>query len=88
VPGQQSARGYDPVQPQAAGQHPGQGGEYGTVSPVQSRTGDLPPQHCDPVAKNQDLRVFGRVAARQEGKPAEHADYEQVDESDEHERRA
>jgi hypothetical protein len=63
-------------------------GEYGTVGPVQSRTWDLPPQHRDLVAKNQNLRVLGRVAVHHEGKPAEQADYEQVDESDEHERRA
>jgi hypothetical protein len=40
------------------------------------------------MAEDQDLHILGGVAARQEGQPAEHADYEQVDESDEHERRA
>jgi hypothetical protein len=34
VPGQQRARRHDPVQPQAPGQQPCQGGEHGTVSPV------------------------------------------------------
>ena len=88
MPGRQGARCHDPVQPQATGQHPGQGGEYGTVSPVRSRTGDLPPQHRDLVAKNQELRVLGSVAARQEGQPAAHTDHEQVYESHEHDRRA
>ena len=37
VPGQQRARGHDPVQPQPPGQQPGQGGEHGTVSPVRPR---------------------------------------------------
>ena len=76
VPGQQGARGYDPVQPQAVGQRPCQGGEYGTVSPVRSRAGDLSPEDRDLVAEDQDLHVLGSVAARQEGQPAEHADYE------------
>jgi hypothetical protein len=40
------------------------------------------------VAEDQDLCVLGGVTARQEGKPAEHADDEQVKEPDEHERRA
>jgi hypothetical protein len=72
---QQGARGHDPVQPQAAGQQPRQGGKYGTVSPVRSRAGDLPPQRRDLVAEDQDLHVLGGVAARHEGQPAEHADY-------------
>jgi hypothetical protein len=88
VPGQQAAWGCDPVQPKAAGHQPCQRGEYRPVSPVRPRAGDLPPQHRDLVAEDQDLYVLGGVAARQQGKPAERADYGQVDESDEHERRA
>ena len=42
---------------------------------IRSRAGDLPPQHRDLVAEDQDLHVLGGVAARQEGQPAEHADY-------------
>jgi hypothetical protein len=76
VPGQQGARGYDPVQPQAAGQQPCQSGEYRTVSPVRPRAGDLPPQYRDLMVKNQDLHVLGGVAASHEGQPAQHADYE------------
>ena len=59
-----------------AGQQPCQGSEYGTVSPVRPRAGDLPPQHRDLVAENQDLHVLGGVAASQQGQPTEHADYE------------
>ncbi len=76
------------MQTLAAGQQPRQGGEYGTVSPVRPRAGHLPPQHRDFVTEDQDLHVLGCVAARQEGQPAKHADCEQVDESDEHDRRA
>jgi hypothetical protein len=64
------------VQPQAAGQQPCQGGAYRTVSLVRSRVGDLPPQHRDLVAEDQDLHVLGGVAACQDRQPAEHADYE------------
>jgi hypothetical protein len=69
------------MQPKAPGQVPGQGGEDSTVSPVRSRARDLPPQH-------EDLRVLGGVTTRQEHQPAEHPDHEQVDEANEHERRA
>ena len=88
VPGQQGARGHDPVQPQVSGQQAGQGGEYGAVSPVMPRTGDLTPQDRDPVAQHEDLRFLGGITARQEHQPAKHPDREQVDETDPHERRA
>ena len=88
MPGQQGGRCHDPVQPQVAGQQPAQGGEHGTVSPVWPRAGDLTPQHRDLVPEDQDFRVLGGMAARQERQPAEHPDHEQIDEADEHERRA
>jgi hypothetical protein len=44
VPGQQGARGHDPVQPEVPGQQPGQRCEHGTVSPVRPRAGDLTPR--------------------------------------------
>src|SRR5207302_6646226 len=34
VPGEQGARRDNPVQPQACGQEPGQGGDHGAVGPV------------------------------------------------------
>jgi pimeloyl-ACP methyl ester carboxylesterase len=34
VPGEQSARGHNPVKPQARGQQPGQGGDHGAVGAV------------------------------------------------------
>jgi hypothetical protein len=88
VPGQHGARGHDPVQPQAPGQQPGQGGDHGTVSPVRPRARNLPPQDRYLMPQHQDLRVLSGVTPRQEHQPAEHADNEQVDEADEHERRA
>ena len=76
MPGQQRARCHDPVQPQPTGQQPGQGGEHGTVSPVQPRAADLTPQHRDLMPEHQ------------EHQPAEHPDHEEVSETDQHERRA
>ena len=88
VPSQQRIRGHDPVQPQAPGQQPRQGGHHGTVSPVRPRAGGLPPQDRDLMPEHQDLRILAGVTSRQEHQPAEHPDHEQVDETDEHQRRA
>jgi hypothetical protein len=40
------------------------------------------------MPKDKDLRVLDSVTARQQREPAEHPDHEEVDEADEHERRA
>jgi hypothetical protein len=88
VPGQQGARCHDPVQPQVSGQQPGQRGEHGTVSPVRPRARGLTPQHRDLMPQDQDLRILSGVTARQEHRPAEHPDHEQIDETDQHGRRA
>jgi hypothetical protein len=88
VPSQQRGRGHDAVQPQATGQQPRQGGEHGTVSPVQPRAADLTTRHRDLMPQNQDLSVLGGVLARQEHQPPEDPDHEQVGKTDQHERRA
>jgi hypothetical protein len=71
----------------ATRQRPGKGGEHGAVSPVRSRAGDSPTQHRDLMSQDQDLGLFGGVAARQEHQPAKRPDHEQVDETDQHDRR-
>jgi hypothetical protein len=76
------------VQPQARWQQPRQGADHGTISPVRPWAGDLPPHDRNLVPEHQDLRVLGGVTSRQEHQPAEHPDHEQVDETNEHERRA
>ena len=63
--------GRRPVR-RVSGQQPGQGGEHGTVSPVQPRTGDLPTRHRHLVAKHEDLRILSRITPCQENQPAEH----------------
>jgi hypothetical protein len=40
------------------------------------------------MPQHEDLGILGSVSARQEHEAAEHPDHEQVDETDEHERRA
>ena len=79
MPGQQGARGHDPLQPKAPGQHPRQGGEHGTVSPVEPRARYLTPQYRDLMPENQDLCLFGSVTTGQQRQPVEHPHYEQVD---------
>ena len=88
MPGQQGSRRHDPMQPLATGQQPGQGGEHGTVSPVRPRAGDLSAQHRHLMPQHEDLRVLGSVTARQQRQPAEYPDHEQIDKTDQHERRA
>jgi hypothetical protein len=65
VSGQQGAWHHDPVQPQAPGQQPGEGGDHGTVSPVRSRARHLTPQRGDLTPEDQDLHVLGSVTAGQ-----------------------
>ena len=76
------------MQPQAPGQHPGQGGEDGTVSPVPSGVCDLTSQDRDLMAEDQDLRILDGVTAGQQRQPAKHLDHELADEAYEHERRS
>ena len=67
---------HDPVQPQAAGQQPRQGGKYGTVSPVRSRAGDLPPQHRDLVARTKiSTSLAASLPARRASQPSTRTTY-------------
>jgi hypothetical protein len=65
-----------------------QGGEHSTVSPVRPWAGNLPAQDSDLVPQREYLCILRGIASRQQRQPAEHPDHEQVDQSDEHERRA
>jgi len=76
------------VQPQVSGQQPCQGCDDGTVGPVQFRAGNLAAQDGYLVPQDQDLRVLGGMAPCEQRQPAEQPDHEQVDETDEPERRA
>ncbi len=70
VPGEQSARGHDPVEPQARGQQPGQGGDHGAVGPVRPGAGNLAAQDGDLLPEHQDLGVLGgALRARSASQP-------------------
>jgi hypothetical protein len=60
VPPQDGGWGDEPVHLQRSGQELDQGGEHGTVGPVQTRCGDLPSKDRVLVTENQDLHIFGR----------------------------
>jgi hypothetical protein len=57
-------------------------------SPVQPRVRDLRRKTACRMPQHQDLRILRGIIPRDEHQPAEHPDHEQVDEADEHERRA
>ena len=58
------------------------------VGPVRLRPGSLPAQDSGLMPEDQDLRVLGGIAPRQERQPAEHPGHKQAGKADEHERRA
>ena len=85
VPGEQGAGCHDPVQPQVPGQQPRERGDHRPVGPVQLRAGDPAAEDRDLIPQDQDLHVFGGVAAREQHQPAEQPDHEQIGEPEEHE---
>jgi len=85
VPAEQGAGRHDPVQPEASGQQPRQRRYHGAVGPVRLRPGDLTAQDRNLVPQNHDLHVLRGIASRQEHKPAEQPDHDQIDEAKEHE---
>ena len=76
------------MRPHAPGQQSGQGGEHGAVSPVKLRALYLPAQDRDLMPRHEDLHVLDGITARQQRQPTKHPDHEEIDEADEHERRA
>jgi hypothetical protein len=85
APGQQGSGRHDPVQPQVPRRQPGQGGGHGTVSPVRPRPAGA---RRRPRAAARGSPHPPRHRSASTPQPAEHPDHEQVDQSDEHERRA
>jgi hypothetical protein len=74
------------VAAQSGWQQPGQGGQDRAVGPVRLRPGHLAAENHDLMAQHQDLRILGRLAPAQQDQPAEHADHEQVQQTDRHKR--
>jgi hypothetical protein len=83
VPAQQGSRGDDQAQPAelAAGQQPGQRGQHRPAGPRQPRGRDLPLEHGDLMAQDQDIGVLGAIGPGGQGKPAEHPEHRQAGES-------
>jgi hypothetical protein len=83
MPTQQGPRGDDQakVAELAAGQEPGQRGQDRTVRPRQPRCLDLPLEHGDLMAQDQDLSVLETTGAGEQHEPAEHPQHRQVDDS-------
>jgi len=54
------------------GQQPGQRDQDRPVGPRQPRGLDLPLEHGDLVAQDEDLRVLGAIGAGEQGEPAEY----------------
>src|ERR1039458_5028292 len=82
VPGKQGSWGHEPVVAEAGGQQPCQGGEYGAVSPVWLRPGDLAAQYGDLRTEHQDLCILDAVASSEECQPREDRGHGQGDEAD------
>jgi hypothetical protein len=89
VPGQQRARGDQPMRTQhhlsTHRQQPGQPCQDGPVGPVHLRAGDLTPQHRHLMTDHHDLRVLRRLATRQQHQPSEDPDHDQIQETKRHE---
>jgi hypothetical protein len=76
VPGQQRARGDEPIGAQHGWQLPGQCRHDGAVGPVRLGPGDLTTEHRDLMTENHDLRILGRMAVAEQHQPAEDPDHD------------
>ena len=63
------------------GQESDQGGEHGTVGPVQPRRRVLSAQDRVLVAENQDLYIFGDAGTGEESEPAGDAAEHEVEQA-------
>jgi len=78
VPAEQRVRRHQTAFTQCPWHQPGQGGEHGTVSPVQPRFRVRPPQHHNRVAQHQQFGVLRRRRPGQQRQPPSHADKHQI----------
>jgi hypothetical protein len=81
APTEDRGRGDEPVRRQRPGQEPDQGGEHGTVGPVQPRRRVLPAQDRVLVTEDQDLRIFGRAGPAEQGQPFRDAAEHEVEQA-------
>ena len=64
-----------------AGQQQGQRGQDRRVGPGQPRYPDLTLENGDLVTQDEDLSILGEVGPGEQGKPAEHPEHREVDQS-------
>jgi hypothetical protein len=88
VPGQQRARGDEPVGAQHDWQMLGERRQDRPVGPVRHGPGDLTPEHCDLMTQHHELRVLGRLGAAEQHQPAKDPDHDQVEQTKSHEPRS
>jgi hypothetical protein len=81
VPAEDRDRRDESVGGQRSRQVPDQGGEHCPVGPVQPRLRVLSAKDRVLVAKDQDLRIFGRAGLGEEGKPAGDAAEHEVEQA-------
>jgi hypothetical protein len=87
MPAQQRARRHQPVRPQRLRQRAGQSRQDRTIRPRQPPPSSLTAQHRDLATQHQNLQVFGHLASREQGKPADHPAEDQIKKTEHHRRR-
>ena len=65
-----------------------QAGDHGAAGPVRLRVGDLAARDAHLVREHRDLRILGGIAPGEQRQPAEQPNLEQLNEANEHRRRA
>jgi hypothetical protein len=88
VPGQQGSQRDHATGAQCGWQQPGQGCQDRAAGPVRPGPGDLAAEHHHLMTQDDNLRVLGRLAPAQQAQPSEHADRDQVQQTDRHEPRS
>jgi hypothetical protein len=69
---------------QLSGEQPGQNGQDRPVRPSQARPGHLAAQYWDFVAQDEGLDVLGCATAGKQPKPAEQAERDEIQQSEQH----
>jgi hypothetical protein len=84
VPPQQCAWRDQHAKPASLRQDPGQRRHHRAVSPRQARLGDLPAQHRELVAQDQDFDVFGLIGTAEQDRPTQEPNEDQIQQSKSH----
>jgi hypothetical protein len=85
MPAQHRLRRDEQPRPSAARNQPARCGLHSPVCPRRPRSGDLPAQHGQLMAQDEDLRVLRRAAAGDQAEPTHRSTQDQVQQSERHE---